>query len=594
MSDTMDKYLGKCLDDRYEILEVIGTGGMAVVYKARCRLLNRFVAIKVLRDDLALDGEFRRRFQTESQAVAMLSHPNIVSVHDVSRKPDCEYIVMELIEGIPLKQYMNAKGALTWNEALHFTTQVAKALRHAHGKGIVHRDIKPQNLMLLKDGTVKVADFGIAHLEFAPAVDAVDTVGSVHYISPEQARGETVDARSDIYSLGIVMYEMLTGKLPFEGETDDHVALQHLSAVAQPPREINPEIPEDLETIVAHAMNADINARYQTADDLLEDLEAFRAAQAALATVGTDAAVQEAEEPEEKVIRNVRPIGNSGELSKEAYYRRRRRAHKISLLSGFFGVIVFAIAVFVFLWNFWLKEVFQDPERINVPNFVGSYYSDIVDSEAFSGDFNFTVVFTVDPSVPEGVIIGQQPVAGKSLMLVSEGIDVELSVSSGVKMVPIPELFNKEYRTAKADLEALGFKVEMTTIQSQDVTRDYVISTNPAAGEMLASGSTVYMTVSAGPQEVFISMPNLIGLTEATAKSVLERNNLALGTISPIESEFQEGTIIWQSVSAYSEVAEHTKIYLQVSTGPAEPEETDEPDGGDASPASATDTANGG
>ena len=323
----------------------------------------------------------------------------------------------------------------------------------------------------------------------------------------------------------------------------------------------------------------------------MDDPEAFRTAQAALSTVGTDATPQETEETRKKVVRNVRPIGTSGELSKEAYYRRRRRAHKISLLSGFFGVIVFAVAVFVFLWNFWLKEVFQDPERVNVPNFVGSYYSDIVDSEAFANDFNFTVVFTVDPSVPEGVIIGQQPIAGKSLMLTSDGIDVELSVSSGVKMVPIPELFNKEYRTAKAELEALGFKVEMTTIQSQDVTRDYVISTNPASGEMLASGSTVYMTVSAGPQEIFISMPNLIGLTEDTAKSVLERNNLALGTISPVESEFQEGTIIWQSVSAYSEVAEHTKIYLQVSTGPAEPEEPEEPVDGEGADA---DQSNGG
>ena len=272
----MDQYIGKMLDNRYEILELIGSGGMANVYKAKCHRLNRMVAVKILQNDLAENADFRRRFRDESLAVAQLSHANIVSVYDVSRSGDTEYIVMELVDGITLKQYMERRGKMDWREALHFITQIMRALSHAHSRGIIHRDIKPQNIMVLRDGSVKVTDFGIACLTSASQTLTQEALGSVHYISPEQARGDRTDARSDIYSAGVVLYEMLTGRLPFEGESAVSVAIQHLSSVPLAPREIDPDIPEALELICMKAMCANLEKRYPSADAMLEDLEKFR------------------------------------------------------------------------------------------------------------------------------------------------------------------------------------------------------------------------------------------------------------------------------------------------------------------------------
>ena len=591
----MDKYIGQLLDNRYELLEIIGTGGMSVVYKARCHRLNRYVAVKILRDDLALDSEFRRRFQSESQAVAMLSHPNIVSVYDVSKSDNIEYIVMELIDGITLKQYMQRKGTLRWKETLHFAIQITKALVHAHGKGIVHRDIKPQNIMLLKDGTIKVADFGIAHLQNEQQADeSGETLGSVHYISPEQAKGNAVDARTDIYSLGVMLYEMLTGKLPYEGENPVSVAMQHISSAPDPLRELNPDIPEELETITLKAMDANIDERYQSAENLLSDLESFRKSQAAILsgatvagsalTAGSDGFLDAVYDDDYQADfqDDVKPLSNSGELSKEGYAVRRRRSKKVSMLSGFFCVLIFVVALFIFLWNFWLKGIFEDSVRIEIPDFTDRYYEDIINSNEYKGLYNFTVVFSIDPTRDDGIIISQSPEAGRSLMKVEEGIDIELTVSTGVMLVEIPDLVNWEYREATMELQRLGFVVDPETVASASITKDYVISTNPSAGESLPAGSTVYITISGGPEIEPIMMPNLVGLTQESAIARLESFNLTLGTISPVESELPEGTIIWQSVPAYTEVEEHTKVYLQVSIGPKETEEpspspTDEP-----------------
>ena len=272
----MDKYIGKMLDGRYEIIELIGSGGMANVYKAKCHRLNRMVAVKILKSDMAENEEIRRRFRDESRAVAQLSHANIVSVYDVSSSGDTEYIVMELIDGITLKQYMERRGQMDWRESLHFIIQIMRALEHAHSRGIIHRDIKPQNIMVLRDGSVKVADFGIACLQNNAQTLTQDALGSVHYISPEQARGEHIDARSDIYSAGVVLYEMLTGRLPFEGDTAVSVAIQHLSSVPLAPSEIREDVPKGLELICMKAMCADINKRYASATAMLEDLESFR------------------------------------------------------------------------------------------------------------------------------------------------------------------------------------------------------------------------------------------------------------------------------------------------------------------------------
>lgn len=571
MDNNMDKYLGTCLDDRYEIVEVIGAGGMAVVYKAIDQRLNRFVAVKILRDELARDEEFRARFQIEAQAVAMLSHPNIVSVYDVSHTAGVEYIVMELIEGVTLMQYMQKKGALSWKEAAHFSTQIAKALEHAHSKGIVHRDIKPQNIMILRDGAIKVADFGIAALESAQEQRSDQTVGSVHYIAPEQARGETPDTRSDIYSLGVVMYEMLTGQMPYDGETAEQIALKHIAGVAVPPRQLNAEIPEELERITLKAMNADIRERYQSASELLTDLEEFRKQQAAL---GRDSG--EEYEDYEGVIPDVRPIGTTGEMSQAKYARRRKRSRKVSIMSGAVGVLVFMIAVFVFLWNYWLRDIFSVAERIELPNFVGQNYESIVNDSSYRDLYNFTVTYSIDPEVSEGVIISQNPEAGRSLMIVPEGIDVTLTVSTGVRQTTVPDVLNDPYSEATVTLQNAGFKVETQYAASDTVTEGYVISTDPAPGEQLAQGSTIFVTISSGPVERTVSMPNLVGRTESEAKSILNSNNLAYADTTYIESDQEEGTVIRQSIDAYEEVPEHTRIYLWVSTGPAEtPEPTD-------------------
>ncbi len=571
MDNNMDKYLGTCLDDRYEIVEVIGAGGMAVVYKAIDQRLNRFVAVKILRDELARDEEFRARFQIEAQAVAMLSHPNIVSVYDVSHTAGVEYIVMELIEGVTLMQYMQKKGALSWKEAAHFSTQIAKALEHAHSKGIVHRDIKPQNIMILRDGTIKVADFGIAALESAQEQRSDQTVGSVHYIAPEQARGETPDTRSDIYSLGVVMYEMLTGQMPYDGETAEQIALKHIAGVAVPPRQLNAEIPEELERITLKAMNADIRERYQSASELLTDLEEFRKQQA---TLGRDSG--EEYEDYEGVIPDVRPIGTTGEMSQAKYARRRKRSRKVSIMSGAVGVLVFMIAVFVFLWNYWLRDIFSVAERIELPNFVGQNYESIVNDSSYRDLYNFTVTYSIDPEVSEGVIISQDPEAGRSLMIVPEGIDVTLTVSTGVRQTTVPDVLNDPYSEATVTLQNAGFKVETQYAASDTVTEGYVISTDPAPGEQLAQGSTIFVTISSGPVERTVSMPNLVGRTESEAKSILNSNNLAYADTTYIESDQEEGTVIRQSIDAYEEVPEHTRIYLWVSTGPAEtPEPTD-------------------
>ena len=579
MDENGNKYLGMLLDNRYELQQVIGKGGMAFVFKARCHLLNRYVAVKMLREGMAHDESFRENFKKEAQAVAMLSHPNIVAIHDVSRSPDMDYIVMELIEGVTLKIYMKTKGALSCKESVHYTTQIAKALSHAHSKGIVHRDIKPQNIMIAMDGAVKVADFGIAYLENANAADTT-AVGSVHYISPEQAKGQNVDARSDIYSLGVVMYEMLTGCLPFTGDNAEAVALQHVSAVPRGLREIDPEIPEELEAITLKAMNADINERYQSVDELLEDLNEYRLSNtSSLPLIKGQPAPAESAETQEKprpeIPRNVAPLRRSGELSRESYARRRRRANTVSMLSGILIVLAVAVALFVFLWNYWLGDLFADAVRVNIPNFVGSNYEDIINNKDFKDIYTFNITYDVDADSDEGEVIGQEPVANKSIMLEPGGIEVELVVSTGLQMLKVPDVVNKEYREAVMEIQKLGFVAEIVYEVSADITEDYVVATSPEAGDTLPSGGTVYVTISIGPDVKTLQMPNLVGLTRTGAVGKIESSNLVVGTITYVDDDRPAGTVIWQSIPAYTTVNEHDKVYLQVSNGPKEEPEED-------------------
>ena len=548
-------YIGMLLDDRYEILEKIGEGGMAVVYKAFCHRLSRFVAVKIMREETAADEDFRRRFTSESHAIAMLSHPNIVAVYDVSHSDDVEYIVMELVDGITLKQYMERRGAINWKEALQFKKQIAKALAHAHSRGIVHRDIKPQNIMLLKDGTIKVADFGIAALE-NEVEDSNQAIGSIHYIAPEQARGENPDVRSDIYSLGVVMYEMLTGQKPYTGESIQEIAVKHMGSLPTAPTDIVPDIPPEFERITLKAMNCAISKRYQTVNELLDDLDAF-----------TQEQIRSGQESE-YVNPSVAPVRSVSEMPKAKYSLRRRRSRTVAFMSGTFCALILAVALFGFLWDFWLSEVFSPAERIPLPNFVGSNYEAVVNNASLAGTYNFKVTYIIDTNVESGIILNQNPEPGRSMMLTPEGIAVELSVSTGVVLTTVPDVSNIDYREATLTLQNAGFSVEIENQTSSNVIKDYVISTSPAANEQISAGSTVYVVVSSGEQVSYVSMPNLIGLTEDSAINKIENSGLSYGGSERVSSEYDAGTVIGQNVAKFTEVEEHSKVYITVSSGP--------------------------
>ncbi len=548
-------YIGVLLDDRYEILEKIGEGGMAVVYKAFCHRLSRFVAVKIMREEMAADEEFKRRFCAESHAIAMLSHPNIVAVYDVSHSYDVEYIVMELVDGITLKQYMDKRGAISWKEALHFTKQITRALAHAHSRGIIHRDIKPQNIMLLKDGTIKVADFGIAALE-NEMQESGQAVGSIHYIAPEQARGENPDARSDIYSLGIVMYEMLTGRKPYTGETIGEIAVKHMSSLPTMPSDIVPDIPPELERITLKAMSCPINKRYQSANELLDDLDKFTQAQI----------VQEKKPEYENPA--VAPVRSVSEMSREKYSLRRKRSGTVAYMTGVLGGLVLILALFVFLWNFWLRDVFSPAERIALPNFVGSNYESVVNNAELAGTYNFKVTYIIDTNAESGKILSQNPEPGRSMMITPDGIAVELSVSTGVVLTPVPDVTNMDYREATLELQRAGFAVEVENSTSDSVSKDCVISTSPAANEQISAGSTVYLVVSSGQQVSYTTMPNFVGLTEEAAINKIANSGLTYGGSEQVSSDYDAGTVIGQSPAAFQEVEEHGKVTLRVSTGP--------------------------
>ena len=549
-----EKYIGQVLDDRYEILEMIGEGGMAIVFRALDRRLNRYVAVKVMREEMAEDEEFRRRFCAESHAVAMLSNPNIVAVYDVSHSDEREYIVMELISGITLKQYMDKKGALDWKEVVHFTKQITRALSHAHERGIIHRDIKPQNIMLLRDGTLKVADFGIAALENEVYENNGQTIGSIHYIAPEQARGNSPDARSDIYSLGVVMYEMLTGRLPYTGSSLAEIAVKHMNAKPEPLRSIQPSIPEELERITLKAMSADLSARYQTAAELLADLDEF-----------TQTAMKQ-ELPPETEEDSPRPVLSYSELTKESYSIRRKKASRVSFLSGSFGLLLLTLFLFIFLWNFWIRDLFSPAERIDLPTFVGSRYDDVIRDAGPIYNFVITDVYTND--YEPGLIISQKPDPGRSMSIEDDGVTVEISVSRSMTSIEVPDLSGREYRDAAEQLQKMGFSVEIESATSDTVAHNCVISTSPGAGEMVISGSLIYLSVSSGPQVLYVEMPNLIGLSEEAAIRKLESNNLSYAGSNWIDSPLDRGTVVGQDVQIGEQVEEHSKVVLQVSNGP--------------------------
>lgn len=559
MENTTDKYIGKILDDRYEIIELIGSGGMANVYKALCHRLNRYDAVKIMRDETAANTELRRRFRAESQAVAMLSHPNIVSVYDVSHSDDVEYIVMELIDGITLKQYLQKKSVLDPSEVLDFTIQTAKALEHAHSKGIIHRDIKPQNIMLLKDGMIKVADFGIASLENTIEENYGETVGSVHYIAPEQARGEAPDARSDIYSLGIVMYEMLTGKLPYVGNSDVEVAVKHMNTDPVTPRDIVPSIPEELERICLKAMNSNIDERYQSASEMLADLEEYKSQSlAAHVLEDSEAVLIDSEEPPRRRA------------------KRSRRSKKIALSSGILAVLLFIIIGFVFLNGYFLKDLFSDPVKVKVDNFVGRYYEDVINDKDYKKIYDFKVTFKVDLEHEYGIILSQDPESGRSKTVSDKGskIVVELvcaaeTVDDQKRLLKVPNIVNHEREEAISMVQDAGFTYTLEQAPSDSITKGYVISTDPVAGAAADEGSEIKIIISTGPETVMTKVPQLKGLSKESAIAKIESSNLSIGSISTAESDLVAGTVIDQNIAAGTEIEEHTKISITVSSGPS-------------------------
>ena len=559
MENTTDKYIGKILDERYEIIELIGSGGMANVYKALCHRLNRYDAVKIMRDETAANTELRRRFRAESQAVAMLSHPNIVSVYDVSHSDDVEYIVMELIDGITLKQYLQKKSVLDPSEVLDFTIQTAKALEHAHSKGIIHRDIKPQNIMLLKDGMIKVADFGIASLENTIEENNGETVGSVHYIAPEQARGEAPDARSDIYSLGIVMYEMLTGKLPYVGNSDVEVAVKHMNTDPVTPRDIVPSIPEELERICLKAMSSNIDERYQSASEMLADLEEYKSQSlAAHVLEDSEAVLIDSEEPPRRRA------------------KRSRRSKKIALSSGILAVLLFIIIGFVFLNGYFLKDLFSDPVKVKVDNFVGRYYEDVINDKDYKKIYDFKVTFKVDLEHEYGIILSQDPESGRSKTVSDKGskIVVELvcaaeTVDDQKRLLKVPDIVNHEREEAISMVQDAGFTYTLEQAPSDSITKGYVISTDPVDGAAADEGSEIKIIISTGPETVMTKVPQLKGLSKDAAIAKIESSNLSIGSISTAESDLVAGTVIDQNIAAGTEIEEHTKISITVSSGPS-------------------------
>lgn len=563
----MENYIGRLLDHRYEILEVIGTGGMAVVYKARCHRLNRLVAIKILKDELSEDAEFRRRFHAESQAVAMLSHPNIVNVYDVSHSDNVDYIVMELIDGITLKQYMEQKGVLNWREALHFSTQIAKALEHAHSRGIIHRDIKPHNIMVLKDGSVKVADFGIARVSSAQSTLTREALGSVHYISPEQAKGGRIDYRSDLYSLGVVMYEMLTGHPPYDGETPVSVAIQHINAKAIPPRVLNPQIPEGLEQITMHAMAADLEDRYESATQMLQDLDEFRKNPAITFRFDgepeTPRPQERAGQPRSAAERAVR--GKSDTARRHPVQpQKKRKGNAVALITGFIVIALALAGIGFFLYSFFFADFLTSTDDVPVPNLVGLYAEDIQQSDY--PNFQIRVEDWVpDDTVEQGRVISQTPVADR---LVKSGTTISLTVSSGPSTDTMRDLLNDTLENAQIILDNLALDLQVKVeYESSDLGEGTVIRTDPVKGTALTAGQTVTLYVSSGPAVKLVPVPELVGLTEEQAIEKLESRNLKY-EITRLDREEALGTVVFQSIKQGEEVKEGTTVNLQVSNGP--------------------------
>ena len=569
----MDRFIGKRLDGRYEIHELIGVGGMAYVYKAYDRVEGRWVAIKILKEEFSNNSDFLRRFRNESKAIAVLNHPNIVKVYDVSFGDQIQYIVMEFIDGITLKEYIEQEGTIRWQEAVHFTTQILMALECAHEKGIIHRDIKPQNIMLLQDGSIKVADFGIARFLQSETQTMTDkAIGSVHYIAPEQASGDYITDKADIYSVGVMLYEMLTGKLPFVADNAVSVALMQLQAKPVMPRELNPSIPRGLEQITMRAMEKNPVDRFQSAGEMLDDLDEFRRnpnivfhydLQTANARYDASRSMEAYDASRQA------PAYNDDYEYEEELVRSRRSAKGAMVVKGVLAaaiIVGLAVAVIYFL-NYWNNRPEAGDDLLEMPNLVGQLYEDVIANEEYA-DFNIQVREGNDPDLQPGEIMNQDPAAG---IMVKKDADVELLVNGGVGQVEVPDVVTDHMTLEEAQqaIEDAGLHSQVENVADDEVEEGRVISTNPESGTMVDSGSTVTLRVSTGPAEEMVTVPDgLVGDTLANVSAKLEEAGLVVGNVNRDDtSTLTVDTVISLSPNEGSEISKGSTVDITVSSG---------------------------
>ncbi len=560
----MDKYTGKKLDGRYEIRELIGVGGMANVYHCYDTIDAREVAIKILKDEFLDNEDFIRRFKNESKAIAVLNHPNIVRVYDVSFGDMIQYIVMEYIDGITLKEYIDMQKVLDWKETVHLTTQILKALQHAHENGIVHRDIKPHNIMLLQDGTIKVTDFGIARFSSnATRTMTEQAIGSVHYIAPEQARGEKTDGKTDIYSVGVMMYEMLTGTLPFDGDSAVSVALMQLQAKPKLPREINPDIPVGLEEITMKAMQKDPEDRYHSAVEMLSDIERFRLNPGIIFHyVYHDAPVDDQKKQEEQPKREYE---DPEEDVQEEYYDEDVpvRSPVLSAIKGIILAAVIALVVFGGVAAY-QGYVSAQPKEVEVPDFTNMTLSEA--NAKNNGKFNFTYVSRYSDDIPVDTIIEQSPAGGSKKM--KEGSTIELIVNSADTYVPVPYINGAlGSEQIQATIEKANLVPKILYVESEQ-TAQKIDGVYPPTGTQVKIGSSVYVYVSKGVTKQKFVMPDIKGYSAEKAVSALKEagfTNYKVEYDDRIEAEKDE--VVRQNPMQGSEVVSDYEITVICSKG---------------------------
>ena len=597
--------LGTMLSGRYEVLKRVGSGGMADVYMAKDHKLNRNVAVKVLKSEYVEDEKFLKKFGTEAQAVARLSHPNIVNIYDVGMEDGINYIVMELAEGITLKEYIRKKGYLSPKETVEISTQIASAISHAHKNHIIHRDIKPQNILVSDTGIIKVTDFGIAKATSSNTVTSTATaMGSVHYISPEQAKGRFCDEKSDIYSLGITMYEMVTGHVPFDHENGVTIALMHLQNEITPPSQIRDGIPDSLEKIILKCTMKKPEERYQTADDLIADLRlVFEDTSGGY--VGVVPAIDDSPTimidqneltqrintpKKDQKIQQEEPLKDEeqnaylDEDDEEESGMNSKIEKLVIVLAAVVGAIIL-ISIIVFVVK--SSGVFKsgksttttsigttaesndtESKKYTVDNYIGMSLS--AAREKIDGKFKIKVEEEYSADYAKGLVIRQDPESDTEL---EEGKTLTLVVSKGTRTedkVSVPQVVGKRESSAKSELEAAGLKVSVKTKYSTDVAKGKVISQSPGSGNQVTKNSTVVITVSQGEKpETMVRVPNLRYSTESEARSELKNSNLVLGSVlTEYSDSVEKGLVIRQTVSSGSKVKEGTAVGIYVSLGP--------------------------